>query len=114
MPKPSLVSSPINLKTTRGTSIFWLEASDVAAADTVKIVKTNHSAGFWEGTIDSAHGNKKGWKVKVTYNSGNPLLPPGKRRSKKVYAAGDVFEVNITVTNATGESDPLTETVIID
>ena len=113
MPNPILVSTPINLKTS-GTSVFWIQASNVAAANTIKIVKNNFSAGFWEGTLDSSPGNNKGWKVKVTYNSKLPILPPGKRRGKKDYSAGDLVDVTITVTNGAGGSGTLPDSAIVD
>ena len=114
MPNPKPLSTPTNLKTV-GQSLFWLQADYVAAGDAVKVVKNNFSAGFWEGTILSSHpNNNKGWKVKVSYNPGLPVLPVGKRRGKKVYSTGDLVEVTISVTNSTGGSGQLPDIVIID
>ena len=105
MPVPSIVSTPINLRTT-GTSIFWLNASSVSVNDTVKVVRTVPGAGYWEGSIDSKHpNNPKGLKAKVTFNAGVPPLPAGTKKSKKVYSAGDIIDVTITIANSPGFPD---------
>lgn len=116
MPKPKLRRSLLNLKTTAANQVIWLQIQDETIGDEVKVIKQDGSDGFWEGTVTSRHpDNRKCSKVKLNFNAGTP---PGFRKSKRgrTTGAGDILDVDITVTNTppNGPSSTIPAQVIVD
>ena len=97
MPNPILRSTPIHLKT-NGRSKFWLHADNVEVDNEVLIVKSDGSAGYWDGTIDQIHGTK-GPRANVSFQTGNPPAYQDTGMTSPPWGPGDIITVTITVTN---------------
>ena len=111
MTKPVLQRLLINLKA-NGKSKFWISATNVIEGNTVAVFANDGSNRSWIGSAEKVIGNAVRVGVSRVHFEADADIPYVDSE-KKIFGAGDVIDVDITITNGT-LSDPLSGFIAVD